>query len=84
MRAKLAMIKCLESETNGLSGMKVGLKTYILFSKFYFIFGMQSYLQWKKNMLTLWRNRIWWFSLGSADENADVIKPLLFPAFITL
>lgn len=39
MGTKLAMIKCIESEINGLSGAEVGLKTYILFSKFYSLFG---------------------------------------------
>lgn len=44
MGTKLGMIKCTESEINGLSGAEVGLKTSILFSKFFpkfsFLFGM--------------------------------------------
>lgn len=47
MRTKLAVIKCLESEINGLSGMEIDLKTYILFSKFYFLFGVQTRSQLK-------------------------------------
>lgn len=48
MRTKLAMIKCLESEIDGLSETEVGLKTYILFSKYYFLFGVQTYSQIKQ------------------------------------
>lgn len=43
MRTKLAMIKCLESEISGLSGMEVELKTYFLFSKYFFLLKVQSY-----------------------------------------
>lgn len=42
------MIKCLERERDGLSGTEGGLKTYILVSKLYFLFGVQAYSQFKK------------------------------------